>query len=407
MSVVQCKDELLGQAKMNNLRASILRLEQNTGQKNIEMRRTFNALVGGGRRRLVAETYTAPKDDVHFFAAVDPNHMYGSSVTLKNGKKFFTQFNLCSTLVIRVPNFDQLLKQKNRAKHIGYKPKYLAKFGKSLKRVKHSKRRWVNMKKSHLKSGQLPELAWKNPKPLHKSEAQQITYTASYPAGLIDLAQATEQRTGRPWRFGKNRHNKRGTFPVIETCGVILMDKRARILTFPNFKFASYYSVPGGSVDWPHDAPPNDLQKQAAFVAHECLRELREESGISIKLEETPPLNIVANKKWRIRSTIAEKQASQRPKSLHADALYALSLTRRHIDENDLVRLIRANGGEIRLVFDYTQNGARMQLPFVFSPREDIIQNEMHRLNKLLEERVTHLQIGERKVQRTVLQEYI
>ena len=53
--------------------------------------------------------------------------------------------------------------------------------------------------------------------------------------------------------------------------------------------------MPGGSVDWPASGPPIDLEEQAMFVAQECLRELREESGISIELEETPNLTIVAD----------------------------------------------------------------------------------------------------------------
>lgn len=60
------------------------------------------------------------------------------------------------------------------------------------------------------------------------------------------------------------------------------MDRKRRVLTFPNFKFCTDYSVPGGSVDW--DRVPRDLRTQVAFVAGEALRELREESGIALSL---------------------------------------------------------------------------------------------------------------------------
>ena len=376
---------------MNDLRAAIVRLEQESDRRQVDMRRTFNALVAGGRR--TSESYVAPRGNVQFFAAVDPNHMLGSTVELKNGRPFHTQFNLCSTLYIDVPNFDILLNQKGRSRYIGYKSKYLKKFDKSLKRVKTSKRRWLNMKKAHLHKGQLPELAWKNPERVNEKkmkEVRKIAYTASYPAKLIDLATATASRKGRPWRYVKNRHHKRGTFPVIETCGVILRAGR-QLLTFPNFKFASNHSVPGGSVDWTASGPPRNLEEQAMFVAQECLRELREESGISIELEETPNLTIVAD------ANIV------RGSDLYARIMNARSITLRRIDETDMVRLLVEHEGRVRLIYDHRRMGATVQLPWwhqVGTIPEEFIRSQLQQLDRTLGSHVTHFQFGEHKIPR-------
>ena len=75
--------------------------------------------------------------------------------------------------------------------------------------------------------------------------------------------------------------------PVIETCGVIIKDDK-HILTFPNLKFCTDYSVPGGSVDWTLEMLNKPIEEQYAFVFKNALRELQEESGIVIISDPFP-----------------------------------------------------------------------------------------------------------------------
>ena len=53
-----------------------------------------------------------------FFGAIDPNHFKGSYIETPDGL-LPTEYNICSTLVVKVTEFPQGV-----SKNIGYKPKY-------------------------------------------------------------------------------------------------------------------------------------------------------------------------------------------------------------------------------------------------------------------------------------------
>jgi len=271
--------------------------------------------AGGRARRRAREQRkrkVVPVSNVRFYAAVDPNHIYGSTVKLEDGTRFVTEFNLCSTLVISVDNIDHFTTPIPRL--IGYKHAYEEKFKKSLKYkwenmlLTKPEIEWERIAEQHRRRRDklLPELAWKMPQKIPATNAKSISYTASYPAGYITLEDATAARGVRPWRYVDNKKKKmeaiaageskssaadesKGSYPVIETCGVMLIDERGtgggtRILTYPNIKQVGDHSVPGGGVDWPRTGPPRDLNEQAKFVVYEALRELGEEAGISLRI---------------------------------------------------------------------------------------------------------------------------
>lgn len=251
------------------------------------------------------------KCEIHFYASVDPNHMNGSTVKLTNGDPFPTKCNLCSVLVIKMleEGFESLLNQESRQNGNltdteSYKEEYLKKFNNSLTYKQNTltneeKTEWEKLKDDHLYDGKITELAWKNPNNVQGVEID--LYTAALPSGYTTLEEVDSKRKGRWGYVQRQKSGNPEGIPVIETCGVILIDKDDKILTFPNLKFMSYYSLPGGSVNWSFeflkDSP--DLETQGNYVVSEALRELKEETGIDMGFSDSnkiPELKIVCDK---------------------------------------------------------------------------------------------------------------
>ena len=230
---------------------------------------------------------------VEFHMEVDPNHIFGSYIVKTDGTKFRTKFNYCSTLVIYVSNkcgLDSESKQiESRKKNIdtSKSEKYKKKFLESVSKLGDDKKvLWNTYVSGSLINGKYPELAWNTPKWTKNYTA--IKYTSSFTAGLITIEEATIQRKGRPWGYERNRVVAEslpipleGLNPVIETCGVVIRDiNTGEILTFPNIKFATDFSTPGGSIDYIED-PPEDIEDQIQLAIKNCFRELEEEAGLT------------------------------------------------------------------------------------------------------------------------------
>jgi len=228
---------------------------------------------------------------INFELEVDLNHILGSSIKKIDGTKFRTEYNLCSTLIIDVVNkwVNSDSRQSELRKNnidTSKSNKYESKFMDSVSKLSDDRQlKWNNYLKESLINNKFPELAWNTP--MWTDKYTNIKYTSSLPAGLISIHEATLQRKGRPWNFERNRHKSEklpippnGLYPVIETCGVIIRDAfTGDILTFPNIKFTSDYSTPGGSIDYIED-PPRNLRDQINIAIENSWRELKEESGL-------------------------------------------------------------------------------------------------------------------------------
>lgn len=224
-------------------------------------------------------------NQIEFKLHVDPNHCLGSTIKLTNKDVIPTLYNLCSTLVIHVenrwmdeeyPRRDERSPLINTAKSETYKQKYEEAFTNVAK-----PKRWTEYYNISQIDGECPELAWAFPSWV---DPGRIKYTSSLTAGLVDLTTVdTNRQRGKGWSFLKNKQNfekavSTATYPVIETCGVVVLNKN-KVLTFPSLKFASMYSTPGGSVDW-KNVPPPKLSDQVDIAVTNCWRELKEEAGL-------------------------------------------------------------------------------------------------------------------------------
>ena len=66
----------------------------------------------------------------------------------------------------------------------------------------------------------------------------------------------------------------------------------------------------------------------------------------------------------------------------------ARSITLRHIDENDMVRLLVEHEGRVRLIYDHRRMGATVQLPWwhqVGTIPEEFIRSQLQQLDRTLE----------------------
>ena len=159
-------------------------------------------------------------------------------------------------LVVEVYDFDVLLAQRGRADRVGFKPKYLRKYRRALARVA-SKAQGV--------AAALPRAPGRGAAP-----------------GAGGIRSCSRRRRGRASRTrrrcprvssicperrrsaGRGAGGTPGTAPrglagaCFRSSRPAAVDRKRRVLTFPNFKFCTDYSVPGGSVDW--DRVPRDLR---------------------------------------------------------------------------------------------------------------------------------------------------
>ena len=241
----------------------ILKKKQIKSRQNKKLK---NTIKKAGANIPDVYTITDHNCEVGFFASVDPNHMLGSVVKLvdiPDRPEFPTKCNLCSVLVIKMKEDDglkHLLNQPSRQGEVlgnnnshnnHYKNKYLKSFARGFDNLSNNnKKTWAGLRNLHYNLGpegekKISELAWKTPNILPLSDiASQLPYTATLPAGLLTLAEVTHNRNGRPWGYDRNKGKKDKlgddeSIPVIETCGVILMDNSENILTFPNLKLKS------------------------------------------------------------------------------------------------------------------------------------------------------------------------
>lgn len=244
------------------------------------------------KKASAGESTTFKVKKIEFKMQVDPNHFLGSSIKKTDGTKFRTGCNLCSTLIIYVENklvTEFSLQTESRIGNIdtSKSEKYKSKFSKSVSKLGDDEKiLWNSYVNRSLINGKFPELAWNTP--MWTDKYTDIKYTSSFTAGLIDIEQATLQRNGRPWGYERNKVTaeslpipSEGLFPVIETCGVMIIDiNTGEILTFPNIKFATPFSTPGGSIDYIED-PPRDINDQIQLAIDNSFRELKEEAGLA------------------------------------------------------------------------------------------------------------------------------
>tara|TARA_B100001094_G_scaffold332639_1_gene405601 strand:- start:402 stop:1382 length:981 start_codon:yes stop_codon:yes gene_type:complete len=246
-----------------------------------------------------SETFTiSDEDKIELCITIDPNHIRGSTIKLVNGESYHTKYNLSSTLLIEVDNFDELLTQIKNKDYLepiekSYKTKYKDKLQKALKTKDIPiVEKWNNLALQHEYHGKITELAWKesNQIKFDSDEAKSIVHTATLSLGICDLYEATKIRGNRNPRFWgydynyENIKNIEDRKTIIESCGVCFIDKSKNILTFPNFKLCSDYSLPGGSIDWNlKDVSTKNIHEQCEYAITNAIRELKEEIGINIE----------------------------------------------------------------------------------------------------------------------------
>lgn len=253
--------------------------------------------------------------NVQFNLQVDPNHVFGSYIKKKDGSKFKTRYNLCSTLIIDVKgewlsSANNRLEERKNNIDISKSEKYKSKFENLKSKLPElDKLKWDSIARESIINGCFTELAWASP--CWMNEYSKIKYTSSFPANLISLNDVMEQRNGRKWRHKENKIKSselaitsyEGLFPVIETCGVVIRNiDNGKILTFPNIKFGLSHATPGGSVDYINN-PPRNIYDQIFIAIKNSFRELKEETGLvkSDFLFETDEIKISKpnlNLKW-------------------------------------------------------------------------------------------------------------
>lgn len=229
--------------------------------------------------------------------AHDPNHALGSSC---HGRR--TGFHFCTCVVLEFDDIQPVVNALKKGDNLSFEggsftktqvktdEKYGQKYLKAFKALQSDKEYWEGVYAEH---GNV-ELAYKNPQIV--TDATKIKYTASYPAGLITLDEATEQRT-RPWSCWRNKA-KHDSLPeenslpnLYETCGVLIKGPK-NILVFDSIKFCSKNCVPGGSVEW--DDESLGMEDKTAHIVANALREFEEEVGYKIVLDQ-PIASMVMN----------------------------------------------------------------------------------------------------------------